>query len=253
MSVPDSTAGDAVLAGLCSAVYERDRDAREAAIRALDCEPRQWIAHGGSEAVMVLDPDRDRLVCALRGTEVTGLQWRDLAANVGWPSPWAGPGRAHTGYVRQLDRILDRLAHNIRRTGWSVVLTGHSMGGALATLLAARLWWRQSVRLGAYGVTEVITFGAPKALDCEGAEGLCRYVDMEAGAIRTPTRRYVVAGDPAPFWPPIPGLVHPGPAIRLPAPRETRLLERGWRGVWPMLHHDVDTYAAALAEASADG
>jgi len=240
--IPRHVAGDAVLAGLCSAVYERDRAAREGAIRALGCEVRCWIDWGGSEAALVDDYDRGRVACVLRGTEVAHFQWRDVAANLGVPSPWAGPGRAHTGYLRQLDRILDRIAYAIDDTGSLRALVGHSMGGALATLLAARLWWRETAGLGRWGVREVVTLGAPKALD-----------RAAAAAIGCPVRRYVVDGDVAPLWPPIPGLVHPAPAIRLPAPDHTRIAERGIRGVWPLLHHDVDTYAEALGVACADG
>nr|WP_246423851.1 hypothetical protein [Roseospira goensis] len=189
---------------------------------------------------MVDDYDRGRVACVLRGTEVAHFQWRDVLANVGVPSPWAGPGRAHTGYLRQLDRILDRVATAIEDSGHLVALAGHSMGGALATLLAARLWWRETAGLGRWGVRAAVTFGAPKALDAEAA-----------AAIGCPVRRYVVEGDPAPLWPPIPGLCHPAPVIRLPAPPLT--LSRGPRGVWPLAHHDVDHYARALADASTDG
>lgn len=230
--------GDAILAGLSAAVYERDRHAREAAIRALGCAARSWVDHGGSEAVLAEDLDRGRLVCALRGTEVSHWQWRDVAANLGVPSPWAGPGRAHTGYLRQLDRILDRVAYVIQGSVYPVVLTGHSMGGALATLLAARLWWRETAGLGVCAAREVVTFGAPKAID-----------RLASAAIGCPVRRYVVSGDPAPLWPPIPGLVHPGPAIHLPAPA-WRVVTHGWRGAWPLAHHDVDHYAQVLAEAA---
>lgn len=239
---PAHVAGDAVLAGLCSAVYERDRADREAIIAGLGCTVWQWIEWGGCEAALIrMDVDRSDSPAALviRGTEVSEGQWRDVLANLGIPSPWAGPGRAHTGYVRQLDRILDRVAYTLERTeesGSAVTVAGHSMGGALATLLASRLWWRSSVGLARSPVREVVTFGAPKVIDCVASD-----------IIGCPVRRYVVAGDPAPLWPPISGLTHPAPAIHLNAPEGSRLL---WSGMWPMRHHDVDTYAAALARAS---
>jgi hypothetical protein len=113
------------------------------------------------------------------------------------------------------------------------------MGGALATLLASRLWWRLTVGLGPCNVREVVTFGAPKSID-----------RVASDVIGCPVRRYVIAGDLAPHWPPIPGLTHPAPAIHLPAPEGTQILTRGWRGVWPMRNHDVDTYADALNRAS---
>jgi pimeloyl-ACP methyl ester carboxylesterase len=239
---PATVAHDAVLAGLCSAVYERDRAAREAVIEGLGCEVRQWVEWGGCEAALIrMDADlpNGAIALVIRGTEVSEGQWRDVLANVGIPSPWAGPGRAHTGYVRQLDRILDRVAYALEWCGSPVTVAGHSMGGALATLLASRLWWRSAVGLRPRTVRDVVTFGAPKSIDRDAA-----------AVIGCPVRRYVIAGDLAPLWPPIPGLTHPAPAIHLPAPEGTQILTRGWRGVWPMRNHDVDTYADALNRAS---
>jgi len=230
------TAGDAVLAGLCSAVYERERRVREAAIGRLGCFVLGWIEWAGSEVALVAVPAHDAFALVFRGTEVSAWQWRDIAANLGIPSPWVGPGKAHTGYGRQLNRVLVRvmgcLMTGCMRPRRGYILTGHSMGGALATLAASLGCWAQVV--GAQRPQALVTFGAPKSLDQTGGD-----------AITCPVRRYAVDGDPAPLWPPVPGLTHPGPAIRLPAPPWD--WRRVPRGLWPLRHHDVDTYAEALA------
>ncbi|KAA5603761.1 DUF2730 family protein [Roseospira marina] len=100
MTAAPTVRRDAVLAGLCSAVYERDRQRREAAIRALSHRCWRWIEWAGSEVAVVTgaDGDVDSVIMVFRGTEVSGFQVRDVLANVGIPTPWAGPERRECGW-----------------------------------------------------------------------------------------------------------------------------------------------------------
>ena len=112
-------------------------------------------------------------------------------------------------------------ARDLARTvpaAFPLFAAGHSMGGCLATLYAS---WEPDQLAG------LVTFGAPKVLD-----------RVAAAAIRCPVHRTVQPWDPAPYWPPFVGLVHPpGPPIVLtPA--------RPWER--PIQRHMIDSYRAAL-------
>jgi Lipase (class 3) len=153
----------------------------------------------------------DALILAFRGT--LSFQTDDVAALADWFNdfnlqlrPWEGPGRAHAGFVADLDALwtgagmgaaaADLIAAEPGKPVW---VTGHSKGGALAHLLAWRL--RQ-----AYPQTpiQVITFAAPRAGDAPcaaaiaaAAPGLLRYeygVDIVPHA--PPARDFIaVQGD----------------------------------------------------------
>ncbi len=60
---------------------------------------------------------------------------------------------------------------------------------------------------------------------------------VAAAEIRCPVHRFAQPWDPAPWWPPLAGLVHPAPATRL---RHARAWER------PVQRHMIDSYLAAL-------
>jgi hypothetical protein len=162
-----------------------------------------------------------------RGTEATKARIRDLADNLGYGRKWSGEGRAHSGYLTGLERV----RYSARR--WSEGLdpsvplftTGHSMGGALATLFAAWYYsdWPEDRLAG------LVTFGAPKAIDRAGA-----------GKIGCPAWRVAIPGDFAPHWPPSLCLAHPAPAIRLRSARR-------WPG--PISRHSIDNYIASIAAA----
>ena len=160
---------------------------------------------------------------AFRGTEATALHWRDLKSNLGIPVRWAGEGRAHSGYVRHLAMIENQavaMAEGVA-SEHPLYVTGHSMGGALATLFAA-LWYALGRN---YRLAGLVTFGAPKALS-----------QAAAAPIACPTLRVVNRFDFAPHWPPL-ILSHPN------APH--RIDSGGWPG--PISRHAPGRYVEALS------
>lgn len=181
--------------------------------------------HAGSEAALI--DLGTAYALAFRGTQVaSGFSLVDLAANLGRPTLWAGPGFAHRGYVQHLERVRFQARRFAEQAAGELPLyvTGHSLGGALATLYAA---WVGADDTWGHNLEALVTFGAPKALSRNGA-----------AAIDCHVRRYVIPMDFAPRWPPSLILRHPAPAIRLDAPS-------WWPG--PISRHGVGQYVRALA------
>lgn len=120
-----------------------------------------------------------------------------------WPTLWQGAGRVHAGYCRHLNMIghqaLEMTEEVAAETPFAV--TGHSMGGALATLFAAWYYDTNADRPIKYRLAGLVTFGAPKALDRAAAR-----------VIGCPIRRYLVDGDLAAHWLPVWGLIQPATA-----------------------------------------
>lgn len=125
----------------------------------------------------------DSAVIAFRGTEINRV--RDLITDLrALPTTWRGPGQVHGGFCdafmqveRDLDDWLARYAPSSR-----LIVTGHSLGAALATLAAAR-WVTRRPRL--------VTMGSPRVGDsrfCDSLEGLVmrRYVHCADGVVDLP-------------------------------------------------------------------
>ena len=161
-------------------------------------------------------------VLVFRGTEATRFHWRDLKSNLGIPVAWAGKGRAHAGYDRHLSMIRNEVTAMAERVASEMPLyvTGHSMGGALATLWAA--FWYALGR--GYRLKGLVTFGAPKAL-----------TRAAAGPIACDMLRVVNDYDFAPKWPPF-ILSHPCPAYHINS--------GGWPG--PVSRHSPARYKKVL-------
>lgn len=164
---------------------EQELNARGAGFdqfRGFDCN--------NSQAFIAAGPTR--LVVAFRGTNELG-DWLDNVAVLrsppavvcetfaGWiasdaAAPTRAPlGRVHRGFLRALHDIwgpMRRTIDQFRTTGQSVWVTGHSLGGALATLAAADLI--EEDRVPVYGV---YTFGQPRC----GDAGFARTYGLEAG------------------------------------------------------------------------
>ncbi len=97
------------------------------------------------------------LVLAFRGTE--GTDWRDIWADIRfWPCDWRvdgrDAGRVHGGFARALDALWERLRPNLIAGDRRLLFTGHSLGGALATLAASRMH-----------PAALFTFGCPRVGD----------------------------------------------------------------------------------------
>ena len=77
------------------------------------------------------------------------------------PLKWIGSGLAHAGFARALSLVHDDVAATLEQIETPLMITGHSLGAALATL-AASLWRPGSL----------ITFGSPRVGDSEFCSSL---------------------------------------------------------------------------------
>ncbi len=139
------------------------------------------------------------VVIAFRGTRIKSF--RDVVTDAQMaPSPEPGLGHVHSGFRKSLNEVWDTAVQHLRRpeldcgpgAARRLWLTGHSLGGALATLAAARL----PHAAGLY------TFGCPKVGDVEF------HREFNRRNVATNTFRFVHARDAVVHLPPslAPGL-----------------------------------------------
>ncbi|MAL80208.1 MAG: hypothetical protein CMN55_14065 [Sneathiella sp.] len=83
---------------------------------------------------------RDLTVVAFRGSIFAGREARGSISNLSTDLiRWGGEGRVHEGYYQGLWQLLGAVQRELRGRAGELVLTGHSMGAALATLAATLL------------------------------------------------------------------------------------------------------------------
>jgi triacylglycerol lipase len=124
---------------------------------------------------------------AFRGTQADKVE--DILSDLRFlPVRWFGKGQVHRGFLRALEsvraEIEDWLTHH---TESACVVTGHSLGAAIATLMVARL-----------DHAELVTFGSPRV-------GTAAFAQMFKGR---PVRRYVDCADVVTRVPPPVGYKH---------------------------------------------
>jgi len=94
---------------------------------------------------------REGRVYAIRGTNEWNDVWTDLRIFPWWTT---GIGWCPSGVVKLSKRVAAVIAANYYESDWPVILTGHSLGGAVALVTGALL-----IQMG-IPVAQIVTFGA---------------------------------------------------------------------------------------------
>lgn len=217
---------------------ERTRDEHLAAVGLAE---RRFFDRRGTQCALV-EPRGERppsiALLVFRGTDGP-LDWRTNLTL--WPTGWEGGGRVHAGFKSALDDVWPELEEALDRLAAPLFYAGHSLGGALAVLAAAR---RPPLA--------VYTFGAPRIGDEAFVESLAgepiyRLVNRRDVVPRSPPRlgslRYRHAGETRSISWTVPALGGHGadpPLPRLPG-------HRRWYGPPPSFcDHAPVNYVACL-------
>jgi hypothetical protein len=224
----------------CQAADSGDSDQVE---QVIGCTPdRVHTRSDGDLYADVCDLDNRTLV-VFRGTATLGGWLVDLAA---WQEARRGlPGKVHHGFADSWEELRSWVqVHTPMEI--PVEVTGHSLGGALATLAAA------SLAANRWRVMPVYTFGAPRVGDAEFTAGVDNLVDVW---------RVVNDIDPVPHVPDGIRYLHCGREWQLPdgGPgscfgRLRRVVGHARKGVGPLLSdavncHLIANYVSALEAA----
>ena len=140
---------------------------------------RLFSSRAAADGFVCRDPRSGTRFAVFRGTETGNLD--DLLANLLVdPVEWRPGVVVHRGYGRTFDELRGALEGTLHEPSGRTIATGHSLGGALATLCAVD-----------FAATELVTFGAPRV----GTDTLLFRPPQ-------PVRRYVHCCDLVPRVPP---------------------------------------------------
>jgi len=165
-----------------------------------------WLGSSGDNRGMILEND-DALIVVFRGTrlqvhsllekaEILVMNQDDLWVDGQFlPAVHQAGGRVHSGFLKafgEVSELLDGLV-SAKKPSQTVWLTGHSLGGALATLAAAHL--------GRDAVNGLYTYGSPRVGDAAFVKvlperGYYRFVHRDDWVTTVPPKilGYVHAG-----------------------------------------------------------
>jgi len=135
------------------------------------------------------------LVIAFRGTEAKLSDWLATNAKTGHVAnsrgTWSGAGQLHTGFRKAARGIypqVKRFIRNHKNEKSRIFLCGHSLGGALATIVTS--WLENDA--SAPNPRAVFTYGAPRVGDPDFV------AQWRKDGLSKRTYAWVAAGDPVP-------------------------------------------------------
>ena len=181
-----SPGGRAVLVSLINNLtynHEEEKQLLESDVRSLNLQLIDTFDEGGTQAILLSSDEF--IVLAFRGTEATSI--RDIRSDLkAKTTECETGGKIHTGFKEAFEKvevkIQDRLNADDVKTK-PLFITGHSLGGALATIAAKKLDHEA-------GIAACYTFGSPRVGD-----------DQWIANLKTPVYRVVNAADGVPVVP----------------------------------------------------
>lgn len=122
---------------------------------------------------IAIDPTNHLIVLAIRGS-VSKANWHADWDMLRVDIDWCPDCRIHRGFRNSWHEVSHAVTENMRKAvdthpDYRIVVTGHSLGGAVATIAAAELR-RLDARFAAR--TELYTFGSPRVANAEAARWL---------------------------------------------------------------------------------
>ena len=112
----------------------------------------------GSQAYSFINETDHVIAC--RGTEPN--EWNDVRADLDAATAVAETiGRVHRGFKREVDDIWPILEESLKSNDKTLWFTGHSLGGAMATICAGRCMLSHIKS----NPTQIYTFGSPRVGD----------------------------------------------------------------------------------------
>lgn len=178
----------------------------------------EYFENDGAQAYILSHPYDSVVAC--RGTEPG--QWNDLKADVKVLSVLAeSVGRVHCGFKREVDDLWPRIESALIDNTKTLWFTGHSLGGAMATICAGRCTLSEipSIPQGLF------TFGSPRV-------GSHRYINyVRLNHYRWVNNNDIVCRVPPPWL----GYRHNGRELYLNAFGRLRKY-RPWRRMRDRLH-----------------
>jgi triacylglycerol lipase len=177
---------------LVTAIIKRDEETTKPLIIQLDffdIKIEETYDREGTQAFLV--SNEDYLVLVFRGTEANCF--KDIKSDVNAiKTRCSTEGGIHSGFNNAFELVEESIQRDLNKQEYAhkpLIIAGHSLGGAIATLAAKRLRHNG-------GISACYTFGSPRVGDEEWSYGL-----------KTPIYRVVNAVDCVTMLPPSGGVV----------------------------------------------